>query len=129
LSLSLLFSLASFADEPATKPADSADKPAAADAAASTQGAAVAPAAASAQANSAAEKSALDQDAEAKKMRSMGYKPKHVGSNTLWCKKEVKLGTHFETENCMSAEVALARQKSDKEWAEKVQKTIPPSAK
>lgn len=125
LSLSLLFSLASFADEPA-KSGESVDKPAAADAAASTPAPAAAPAPASAQANSAAVKAAADQDAEAKKMRSMGYKPKHAGSQTLWCKKETKIGSRFETENCMTAEAALAQQQQAKDFVDRAQHLVTP---
>ena len=51
-------------------------------------------------------------------------KPKKTkDGQTVWCKREAKLGSRFEDETCMAAETILARIQADKDTVERTQRT------
>jgi hypothetical protein len=103
LTVALSAGLASFAwsaDEPAAAPA--AQPAAAATSAASD-------ASAKAKATAASTKEADDE----KRLLGRGYKKETRGNQTVYCRKEIKTGSHFETKVCGTAEsMALAEQQA-----------------
>jgi hypothetical protein len=60
-------------------------------------------------------------DAE-KKLRSQGYKPEVHNGNTVYCRKETQLGSHFESKTCGSPEQIVRAQQDSKETLEKIQR-------
>jgi hypothetical protein len=108
LTVALSAGLASFAwsaDEPAAAPA--AQPPAAQPAAAATS--AASDASAKAKATAASTKEADDE----KRLLGRGYKKETRGNQTVYCRKEIKTGSHFETKVCGTAEsMALAEQQA-----------------
>ena len=108
LTVALSAGLASFAwsaDEPAAAPA--AQPPASQPAAAATS--AASDASAKAKATAASTKEADDE----KRLLGRGYKKETRGNQTVYCRKEIKTGSHFETKVCGTAEsMALAEQQA-----------------
>jgi hypothetical protein len=101
------------ADEPAAQTATPASQPASAQPAAAATSASsdAAKPAATAAAKDAA---AADKEGEAERhLLARGYKKETHGSQTVYCRKEIKTGSHFETKVCGTAEsMALAEQQA-----------------
>lgn len=100
LTLALGASLASIAwsaDEPAPAAASSASQTAPAQPAATTPSA-------SSDAAKAPAKEETQADADEKHVLARGYKKETHGNQTVYCRKEVKTGSHFETKICGTAE-------------------------
>ncbi len=84
--------------------------------------AAKAAAAASADAARAAKEKELE--AQTKRMRSQGYKPVTRSDGTLvYCRKEPKLGTHFEQQVCGTAEQLDQSARDARELTERIQRS------
>jgi hypothetical protein len=105
-------SVAWSADEPTAQSTTPATQPAAAQPAAATSAssAAAKPAASTAAKDSAAAEK--ESDAE-RHLLARGYKKETRGNQTVFCRKEIKTGSHFETKVCGTAEsMALAEQQA-----------------
>jgi hypothetical protein len=54
-----------------------------------------------------------DSDADEKRLLARGYKKEIRNGQTMYCRKEIKTGSHFETKQCGTAEsMALAEQQA-----------------
>jgi hypothetical protein len=68
---------------------------------------------------------AADLAAQAKRLRTAGYKPKvQKNGDTIWCRSEASLGTRFQSERCSSAEDLDRAALYGREVTETIQKNV-----
>jgi hypothetical protein len=115
---------ASFAEEPQT-PAPQTPAAAAVATAPAPAPAADAKPAATAEADKAAEKAAMD--AEIKKMRSRGYKPVVRNGQTLYCRSEGEIGSHFERVRCNTLDELKQAELNGKDYVKSIQQQGSPT--
>jgi hypothetical protein len=72
-----------------------------------------APSAAPAAAKAPAKETTAEPDADEKALLGRGYKKEVHNGQTVYCRKEIKTGSHFETKQCgTAASMALAEQQA-----------------
>jgi hypothetical protein len=62
-------------------------------------------------------------DAQVKQLLSQGYRPQAAGDQIVYCRREMQLGSHFETKICRTGEQIGFVTRESKEMTEIVQRT------
>jgi hypothetical protein len=64
-------------------------------------------------------------EAQAKRLKSAGYKPEVRNGVTLYCRNESRIGTRFETKNCSDGDVIEKAAQDSKDGMQKIQRQNP----
>jgi hypothetical protein len=68
-----------------------------------------------------AQNQTTDEEAQAKRLRGLGWRPEVQNGQTVFCKKEAQLGSRFPTKECGSADVIERRTQEAKDDLHKFQ--------
>jgi len=63
-------------------------------------------------------------DAQVKELLSKGYRPQAHGDAVVYCRREVILGSHFESKICKPAEQIYRDEQDSKDMADRMQKPM-----
>jgi hypothetical protein len=62
-------------------------------------------------------------DAAEKKLRAQGFKPELQNGKTVYCRRETRIGSHFESKSCTTLDQILRAQQAGKDALDQMQRT------